>query len=344
MSLKVIALSENKSLAEQFSKVPFILREQKYLKSMMNAEWVLKLIQHEFPFTREHWLVFDHDRVVGRIAANVSTTNPNQGYLGFYECDLSHPEFKLIHEFLISTAEQWLKKNNVLKIFGPIDYSTWFSYRFQINAVTDTPTFAWEPSQPEEYVDLWSKSGFQVYETYASLCSNHIPSGIKMTQKHYETCLAQGFHFRPFLKGEAFHAELSLISMINQSSFKDAALYEPITAEAYQEFYVSQFSHYLSDFCFFILNKEGKEVGYFFLYEDQKHFIWKTVAVVSEYQKLGLGHFGMHHGIQLALNNGIDHFVAALVKKGAPSETLTRKPAEYLWEHQYALFFKDIGH
>ena len=98
----------------------------------------------------------------------------------------------------------------------------------------------------------------------------------------------------------------------------------------------------ISEFCFFILNPEGKEVGYFFLFEEHGHFIWKTVAVSTAFQSLGLGTFGMHQGLKSGKEKNIDHYVAALVKKGAPSEGLTSKPSAYEWVHEYKVFKKEI--
>jgi GNAT superfamily N-acetyltransferase len=104
-----------------------------------------------------------------------------------------------------------------------------------------------------------------------------------------------------------------------------------------------QYFSRLSEYTFFILNPAGEEIGYFFLFVENGYLVWKTVAILPEYQGAGLASFGIHHALQLALRNGVDKLLAALIRNGAPSEVLlNRAKSLQLWEHRYAVFEKSI--
>jgi len=305
-----------------------------------------KLVGFSFPFQREHWLSRSLDgKVNGRISANVSESDSSRGYIGFYECELSTAETKSVSEILLKAAENWLKSKGVKTIYGPVNYSTWFSYRFLVNQESPLCSplrFAWEPHQPSEYVQHWQDFGFVPAEHYHSKAYPKISGAMPKTEPRYQELWAKGFRTRSMDFKTHAERELRAVGRINHASFKESFLKEPLGAEAYAALYVPQFAGYLSENCFFILNSDGKEIGYFFLYDDQGYLVWKTIAVIPEYQGIGVSTFGIHHALIEAKARGVDQMISALIRKGAQSEVQLQKIFNLLWEHEYTVFQKEI--
>lgn len=303
-----------------------------------------KILAFPFLFKRNHWVSKNERGVVnGRISANVSEKDPTRGYFGFYRCDLSSPEeARAVSTALLEAAEAWLKAQSVKSVYGPIDYSSWFSYRFLVSS-TGGETFAWEPHQPAPYVSQWENFGFEAEDYYHSRSYTGILKELPSTQSRYDEFFKNGFRVRPIELTSHPERELQAIGKINLRSFQSSFLTEPLSKEAYQTLYVPQFSEYLSEYCFFLLNPKGEEVGYFFSFEDQGYLVWKTLAILPEYQGLGLSVFGMHQTLLLAKQRGVDQMVSALIRRGAQSEVLLQKIFNLKWEHHYAVFKKEIA-
>lgn len=325
-----------------FAEAPFGIRENRFHPGAGSVEWTSALLAFPFGFERGHWVVRDAGKIVGRIGANVSATEPSRGMIGFYECALDHPARAEIHGALLSAAEAWLKERGVKTAYGPVDYQTWFPYRFRTFAEPGTPDFGWEPLQPDAYTELWRSSGFTMADRYSSRCTPDLPSIVAATESHHDRCVAAGFRARPFRVGKDFAEELPFVQDINRKSFQSGFLTEPIDPRAYDQLYVPQFASVDMKYCLFTLNPEGKEIGYFFAFGDQDHFIVKTVATATEYQKHGVGAFGLHVAMKMAVRDGFEFSIAALVKERAQSEGLVAKASNYVWAHEYGVFKKDF--
>jgi len=99
---------------------------------------------------------------LGRVAAYYHHVTSDLGMLGWYECD----DNDALSEEMLTAAIEWLQSKGCKKIIGPINGSTWSSYRFNLSA--SKPLFAGEPYQPSYYPIQWEKAGFVndvMYET-----------------------------------------------------------------------------------------------------------------------------------------------------------------------------------
>ena len=316
------------------------------LKLFANSNQELELVNFPFNFKREHWIVERNNQIIGRISACISSSEPTRGYIGFYQRILNDPEGFLVGALLLKTSEQWLKDNNIKEIIGPINYSTWFNYRFQVESTLNTNSldtqFEWEPKPAIDYYSDWIKNDYFICENYNSKAYSNIEKALKPTEGSYLKLISLGYKTRPIQMSEFPVQELKTISNINENSFTDHFLVEPIEPLAYQELYAKPFMKYISEYCFFILNPEGKEIGYSFSFEDQNYLIWKTMAIKKDYQGKGLATLVINHTLQLAQKNGLSNMVAALMRQGAPSEILLNKISTPLWTHHYSLLKKSI--
>jgi GNAT superfamily N-acetyltransferase len=283
----------------------------------------------------------------GRIGASLSQTDPKRGYIGFFEASDFHAA-----KFLIDTATAWLKDHGVSKIYGPINFTTWFSYRFQMapeigQAVsTDDlkiPQFHFEPAHPPEYPIWFQEYGFRVAETYHSDGLEGIYGIIDDTRKDYERSISSGYSFRTWNAQTLMEKEVPILYQLSVFGFKNNFLFESIPFELFRDLYVPLLDSKVDlKLSYFALDSNGKEVGFFFNFIDQQYFIMKTVAVLPEFRGRGLSNAMLHLAASEASRRGIDRVMAALVRDGNQSESYSRKQ-KLLWKKKYALFQLDVN-
>jgi GNAT superfamily N-acetyltransferase len=306
-----------------------------------------RLIAFPFKFKRTHFVCEIEGRAVGRISANLSERDPRRGYVGMFEMDLSLKDSERHAKALIQAAEQWLLTMGVEEVYGPVNYSTLFQYRFELPrsvSGSNEPVFFWEPSQPPEYLNWFLGAHFELADEYHSRAFAELHQILPKSEGRFQAALASGFSTRVIdMKGTP-ERELRALAKINRGSFEESFLAEPFDEKAYVALIVPQFNTYLSEFSFFILNPAGEEIGYFFLFPEHDYLVWKTLAILPEYQGAGLASFGIHHALSLAQKHNISKVVSALIRKGAGSEQLLKRGEEYLiWEHRYGVFKKRIN-
>ncbi len=123
----------DRKLLDRFLKMPWYIYRQHH--PMPN--WVPPLLMAQRDFLKpannpffEHanchfWIARQHNRDVGRIAAVVDadwekTTGEKTGYFGFFEST----DDSLVANALLDTAFQWLKRQGMVDVIGPMNLST----------------------------------------------------------------------------------------------------------------------------------------------------------------------------------------------------------------------------
>jgi GNAT superfamily N-acetyltransferase len=313
----------------------------------VRTEFERKIVEFPFRFERTHFVAEgEGEGPSGRIAASVSLRDPTTGYVGFFECDPSRPGAEATALSLIESAGRWLRDRGVQMVHGPVNYHTLFDYRFRLSdppGSEEQPAFFWEPSQPRCYVDWFKLGGFSLVEEYHSRCYRHLDRILPKSQDRFDQALAKGFSVRPLDFEHHRNRDLLALTRINAGSFEQSFLAEPFDERAYQELIAPRFAALLSEFSFFILNPTGEEIGYFFLFPESGHLVWKTLAILPEYQGAGLAAFGIHHALTLASGHGIQKVVSALIRNGAQSEHLLKRGESFqIWEHRYGVFSKNL--
>lgn len=325
-----------------FAEIPQLLRTEEYRLALHDAAHTASLLNREFAFKREHWIAMDRGHAVGRVSANLSQTDPSRGYVGFFETDLKRPDALEVGRKLTDTACAWLKAAGVRTAYGPVNYSTWFTYRFRTDR-NYGPRFVWEPNSPPEYASIWEALGFKPAANYTSRAYRDIDRLLELTKKAYDRACAAGYRTRPFDLAGNFAGELGVIEAITKASFTEAFLIEPITPETYRELYVEPLRKLASKYCFFVLDPSGKEVGYGFNLLDQDHLIWKTLAIHPSEHGKGLSTFFMHASCLQARADGIPRAVAALVKEEGASDFTVQKLAPHLdWIHEFSVYSRNL--
>jgi hypothetical protein len=344
MKLRIVTQTEasNQHAAtnwtDQFLKVSKTNRNDIELSGYPGDQVWAQFLKAKVVFEKEFAVCFDDSgRCHGRIGVALMPIYQESGAIGFYEASKDSE----VAECLVDWAKNWLRKRNVKKAIGPLNWNTWFSYRFR----TDQQPlhFSWEPLNPEHYPRQWQDLGFLHCESYHSVICGGLKSYVKRTQAFYEELVLQGYTFRTFHNGTEFLSrDLPSLFRISVDAFKNNFLYQPIDFEQFRDLYIPLVNKMDLSLCYFVSNDGGEDVGFFFGFLDPSNsLVLKSVGVLTEYRGLGLSNALSHLLAKGALKRGIDRYISALMRKGIQSESYSRKGA-FVLEHTYELYQYDL--
>ncbi len=348
------AAADREAFIEEFITLPTACRPEPYrigLQAPSSTKWLLNLSLSE---TREAWLAKRDGRVVGRLHANQSWTRTDVGYIGFYEVDLRETDHANIAKELLDAASAWLEAQGCKDLYGPIDWCTWFSYRFMLPqdpARTHGRLCWWEPVNPPEFVAHWESAGFEVAEHYSSKPSEHgagssVAVTAELMKPAYDNAIAEGFVFRAFKLGEELLEEAPDLYAVNMEGFSGNFLFEPIPFEVYRATLTGLVGKIDLGMSYWVLAPDGKPAGYIYSFQDADYYVGKSLVVLPEYRSKALMPATGHLTLSECAKRGIATVISALMRQGNRSERLMRSAdahAESNWRHEYVLFGKELG-
>lgn len=188
-------------------------------------------------------------------------------------------------------------------LVGPVNYSTWLSYRWAISRF-DLSLFP-DCDNPPFYPEYIEELGYRKLYTYRSAeirIANPLnePGAKALAEKE-----GQGYHFVAY-EGEEALLHATSVYEISREAFSDAPLYSDIPYAVFETLYLSWVKKlHIS----LIIAYYGKDaVGYVFGYESPlgRDFISKTSAVKKAHQKHGLYLALLHLGSELVSSKGYD--------------------------------------
>lgn len=257
------------------------------------------------------------------------------GYIGHFEALDALSANKILQE-----AYAHLKKVRCTVAIGPMDGSTWFSYRW----ITDkghTPLFLTEPVHSESYPTYFEHFGFLPIAKYSSSIAilgqspkNQIMEGLGITVKPLDLG-----------SGEPLWKELHRLSDI---CFMDNFLYSPISYERFCQLYLPFKPLLLPEFVWGAY-EDKTMIGFVFCIPDllQKkaghkvdQVILKTLAVHPDYRQLKVGSYLVSQTHQMALNHGYKTMVHALMHEKNITQKMSRRYGKKIRE--YTLYKVDI--
>ncbi|MBC7690774.1 MAG: GNAT family N-acetyltransferase [Methylotenera sp.] len=343
-------------------------RQDPYRVALASPEMILKMMHLPLGKPVEFFLAWPLNagnagnalqaQPLGRISANVDSTG-TRGFVGFFEIDLSSTHSEEVAHALLAAAENWLKAQGVKQMIGPLDFSTWFSYRFRIehesaepleSTAGSSPRFAWEPVNPPEYPAFFQSFGMseiQAYhsQSYSAPAADARLPGSENLKKAYDFAVSQGFRFRPIDLAQFQTREIPLLHELSHQCFKDAFLFEPIPLPIFGALYAQALQRFDFSPSRFVQTADGRTVGFLFAFIDRDYLVIKTIAVLEEFQNQKLSSALLHPAFDHCFQNQITRGISALVKSGAKSEhheTRSKQFAQRDWMHEYSLFGKDL--
>lgn len=213
----------------------------------------------------------------GRVGAILSH-NQQIGFIGWYECD---PDERL-HQSLLCQAENWLKEQGCKQVIGPINGSSWFSYRFNLSQ--EIPLFPGEPFQPAHYPVFWELSGYQHEVLYHS-------STIDLAEAEVisEDELRSFFHKKDlqveYLTPALYHKKRELIFQMLHVCFSINPVFQAINLETFGAIYDDMPAKLPEGFALLVSNADGLPQGIYIAYPDGYSSLYQQHAEVATFLK-----------------------------------------------------------
>ncbi len=209
-----------------------------------------------------YWLAYRNNKVVGRIAAIVNTTEQEKsgesiGRFGFFDFVDDHE----VSETLMLTALDWLKKKGIETVHGPFGFTDLDRQGMLIDGFDREGTMATNYNH-EYYIDHIEKLGFKKsvdWIEYSFEIEKAVPEKIqkisRFTQKRYGVK-----PLRAKSKGELKKYIPDMFNLINDS-YKDIYGYTNLTKEQIEYYGKNYIGFVKKELVSLILDKEDKLVG-----------------------------------------------------------------------------------
>lgn len=212
---------------------------------------------------------------------------------------------------LFEKVEEKARQKGYKYLIGPLNYTTWMSYRWAINNF-DVKYYP-DCDNEKYYIDYIMNLGYKPLYTYRSA---HIDINNKLYfigEEIYKQKLAEGYEFKAF-KGKEGYEIVKDIFDISKDAFQGSYLYSEIPFKYFEQIYL-EWTKRIEEVVMYVAYKDGKAIGYIMGYvnpHNQKEFIAKTSAVLKEYQKhkvyVALLFLGCKYVKELGFNEMIYHF------------------------------------
>ena len=185
------------------------------------------LLDHAQPMFRHTscrlFVAEERSRIRGRIAAfdsNYAVYNGESvGSLGYFE---SVPD-PAISGALIDRAIEFLADRGVKLVYGPMNGSTWYSYRFSTPiSKFDRGSYVGEPYNPDYYPGLFANAGFQPIRTYRSALVTKFGPYIEESSEQVDRFFEAGYSVRRYTR-----RDIDVISDLANAIFKGNFAFTP---------------------------------------------------------------------------------------------------------------------
>ena len=251
---------------------------------------------------------------------------------------VSLPEDFEVTKKLFNQIEERAKKMGYHEIIGPINYSTWFSYRWALNCY-DIKLYP-DCDNPRYYVDFIKKLGYDEFLTYRSArVKIHNPL-YALGEKKYQEKIAEGITFSHYEGNEAL-SKVGEIYEISCDAFKNAWLYSEMPYEYFEKIYLKWIKKI--NVQLFVAYKDGEAIGFALGYKSPfvNDFISKSSAVKNEYQNQQIFATLFYYGAGYVEEMGFDDMIFHFQCEQKPDFKRFSKEYESD-EKRYALFRKEL--
>lgn len=322
-----------------------------FSQSLGEAEQTRRLMLWGWAHGAAFGLVRDEaGQTVVRFANRASPAHLDVGMIGFIGIDLGHPHHAEALTVALTASEAWLKERGVATVVAPVDFNTWFNYRFSIPGRKYLPRFGWEPTSPPEYEALFRDNGYVTHSTFNSVFFPHIrigsfAPGTGHLKAAHERMKTLGYGMRPLDMSRFLEHELPLLHDISHEAFQDAPLFEPIDLQTFSALYAAGKATYDISPSSILIAPDGTEVGFLFAFFDGNHYVIKSLAVRRKHQGKHVAGGLVYAGLRMAFERGMKTTVSALVRTGIASDKMNRRSRKFTWlawTHDYILLKKAL--
>ena len=319
--------------------MPFQIIE--YSKCTDKKRFIDEFIHHPIESMYFNFYPLEHDFILIKssdqiLLKSMICTTPHNGvsFFGLFSYDTSFEKKNELIKCFKKYLANWNKLRNLKMVLGPINFSTWLSYR--LPSFSDGgPQFSFEPNAPYEYILDLKSNGFSTHKTYSSKGFAPISQFITESKSAYDQAISKGFTFEflPKVLSEKDIEELYHLSIIG---FDKNYLATPIDPLTFKNLYkigsgVNDYSNSLM-----VKSSSGAFVGFFICFIEKEYAICKTIAIHPNCRGHGLSNALFYQALLKAQSSGVNEMVSALVIEGAQSESYGKKMT-LRWTHLYEI-------
>ena len=244
-----------------------------------------------------------------------------------------------------------LKKNGIETIIGPLNGTTWNTYRYVTDRGNHAP-FLLEPFNEDYYVKLFEKIGFKPLTYYISTIMEnmnpvqrgHLSKKIEKLKKfdYYKDITVKS------AENEDLMAVLNKVYDLTIEAFKNNFLYSKLDREIFLKMYMSYEDKIVKKF-FKMLYLKDELIGYVFGIPDYAELqykekietmILKTIAISPRYNGKGMGYILIDELVKEAERSGYKNVIYALMHEKNISKNIGSLLGDEL--RRYALFIKEL--
>lgn len=320
MSLKIQNIEPNTSSYQQFIDFPTKIYPKESSKLQMTEDFDHRNLKALYSIS-------NGEKIEARAALYY---NPDLKYegkktfsLGNYEATEDPEASRLLIEHIAKEA----KKQGAKYLLGPMNGSTWGSYRFAENT---GDAFFLEPDHLDYYKSQFHKAGFEIIRTYNSKLVEKIPVDSAEHNKeihHLQESLEVKVRT---INMDSFKQELEKLHDLVHCAFNKNFLFSPISQKLFVQKYRSTDQFLNRDFTHIAEDKHGNFLAFFFCMDDHFHadkktLIIKTIARHPDPKWRGLGQLMGSFLYQKARERGYDTIIHALMDENASSSSISTK-------------------
>ncbi len=268
--------------------------------------------------------------------------NKKYAYFGFWKVSSQKQE----QQDLFSAMASWGQARGAKSLIGPLDISTFFSYRLRLEP-DQRQAFMGEPQNTNAEIQILRENHFapvQMYETLTFSDFKEIKKELgKISILATESLEAAGLRLAK-LKSEELESLSSELYRVTESIFSENSFYLKIPEQVFHLFFIDTLKQMMDfEFSYLLKNSKDELVGYSLLLRDPadpSHLMVKSVGVEKPYRQMGLSFLALvNAGLQPCLNYSKVSF--CLMKEGNFPSLISRKLTGT--KTQYALFGKSLS-
>lgn len=240
-------------------------------------------------------------------------------FIGFFE------SLDVDCTLLFNTLEELAASSGINRIIGPVNGSTWESYRF--TEPSSLPLFPGEPMHPAYYLKIWEENKYKVHAKFYSFIDQEAETNEDELKLLKEKFSKEGITFRSINMMD-FENELDKLYSFCLLAFKNNYLYSPISKERFKEKYVAIRPLIDPRFLLFAENHLKELVGFIFCFPninnpEKKELIVKTFARFPDVQYKGMGLLLAFHFMKNATLYGYNSIIHAFVHENNQSKNVS---------------------
>ena len=262
-----------------------------------------------------------------------------------------YEKYRKDEEQLFNKVFEELKKEGIETIIGPLNGTTWNTYRYVTEKGNGRP-FLLEPWNEDYSVSLFEKLDFKHLAGYISTVMEGMNSdGRKNLNKKIEKL--KKFDYYEDIKVESAENK-DLLTVLNKvydltvEAFKNNFLYSELEREIFLKMYMSYEDKIIKKF-FKMLYLGDELIGYVFGIPDYAELgykgkidtiILKTIAVSPIYNGKGMGYILINSLVEEAEKEGYENVIYALMHESNVSKNIGLLLGNML--RKYTLFIKEL--